>query len=191
MIQTKSGFLYGVRGAEVLSVDLDNGTPIGEPHWIDTPHTVGIKMLIETGEKFVTKIQDIGVTDYEEEDDVLLGVDLDFANAKLDLLAQDAMLPGSVRTQGEEAVGWNAPGLQPAKKRFQLKVYVQNIAPSGQRDAYLCYIFPFCRAVPGDSTHQGGAFSPSTMAIKARILPSSGDGPYYNEFVESLPASAG
>lgn len=199
IIQTKKGILFGCRGAVILPLDAQGNPIVGaEEYWIDVPQEIGIKMLIEQGEEDVTKVDGGGVIAFEEEDDTLLGVDLELKNARLDLPAQDIMLKGNLITQsiesGADVIGWRSPTLGTQitqQKFFRLQLFVRHFNGTGQQEGYIRFTFPFCRAIPGDIGVAQGKFVDLSYTIKARNHPGGSDGPYNTEFVNSLPASAG
>ena len=91
-----------------------------------------------------------------------------------------------------EIIGWEAPTVeeQATKIPFQADIYVQSFNDQGGREAYLRYMFRYCKGNAAEISHSGRSWGTPEFTVKAKENPSTGDSTHKKEFVSALPAEA-
>jgi len=194
--QNKKGYLRGVRGVLITVLNSDGSMPASPTkYWIDTAQNVSVEAQVAEGEtadlrggdKFLTRVED---------EDIVVGVDLTFTDARFDVEATVYIAGGSLITVTEGAderiIGWEAPTIaeQNSRTPFQAEVYVQSFDEKGGREAYLKYTFRYCKGYAPNIEHADQEWGTPEFTIKARENPATGESVYKKEFVSSLPPEA-
>ena len=194
--QVKRGYLKGVRGLLITPLNLDGSMPDNpEDYWIDTAQSVGIEAEVIEGESSDLRGGDKVLTRVEEED-VVVGVNLSFTNARFDALATTYIAGGTLITEtdgdDEIPIGWEAPTIeeQGEKTPFEAKVYVQSFNASGGKEGFLEYEFRYCKGSAPTVEHADQEWGTPEFEISARENPATGKSAYKKEFVDELPAIA-
>lgn len=194
--QVKRGYLKGVRGLLITPLNKDGSKPENpEEYWIDTAQSVGIEAEVIEGESSDLRGGDKVLTRVEEED-VVVGVNLSFTNARFDALATTYIAGGTLITEtdgdDEIPIGWEAPTIeeQGEKTPFEAKVYVQSFNASGGKEGFLEYEFRYCKGSAPTVEHADQEWGTPEFEISARENPATGKSAYKKEFVDELPAKA-
>ena len=194
--QKKRGYLRGVKGLLITPLEADGSmpaTPVN--YWVDTAQTVSIETEIVEGESSDLRGGDRVLTRVED-DDVIVGANLGFTNARFDAFLTEVIAGGTLITEvvdGEEQViGWEAPTIaeQGEKIPFQAKVYVQSYNAAGGKEGYLEYEFRYCKGNAPSVEHGDQEWGTPEFEIKARENPSTGKSVYAKAFVDELPPEA-
>jgi len=189
--QTKKGYLRGCRGILITELNADGSMPASPTKlWVDTAQEASIEAEVVEGETSDLRGGDhllVQVT----ENDVTVGVNVDFTDAKFDAALLEMILGGSLVLDGAEIIGWEAPLVadQTAAIPFQAELYVQSFNSEGGREAYLKYKFPYCVGRMNGIEHSDQDWGTPEFSLKARENPSTGAASYRREFVTGLPPS--
>lgn len=198
--QVKRGYLRGVRGLLITPLETSGampGTPVN--FWIDTAQNVGVTAEIVTGESADLRGGDRLLVRIEE-DDVTVGVNLSFTDARFDAKATEIIAGGTLITEAGEGedpdltpVGWEAPTVTEQgedRTPFQAEVYVESFNANGGREGWLKYTFRYCKGNVPNITLGDQEWGTPEFTIDARENPSTGASAYRKEFVDALPAEA-
>ena len=194
-IQTKKGYLRGVRGVLLTKLDEDGGMPIEnvEEWWVDTAQEVDVAAEVVAGESADLRGGDRLLLRIEE-DDVIVGATLTFRDARFDARAAELVGGGTliVDPLTDEIVGWDSPTVeeQATKDPFQAEVFVQSYNEAGGREAYLKYTFRYCKGNAAEVSHSGRSWGTPEFTIKARENPATLESVHKKEFVDELPEAA-
>lgn len=92
----------------------------------------------------------------------------------------------------DEIVGWDAPTVEQQANRipFKAEVYVQSFNEAGGREAYLKYVFRFCKGTAAEISHSNRSWGTPEFEIKARENPYTLESTHKKEFVAELPVQA-
>ena len=189
--QIVRGVLMGVVAVALTPLTV-NGDPIPEENtcWIDGTNEVPIQWIIEAGERVVDRADGVGVVAVHEEDDTLIGADLEIVGARLNLNALLRAVGGTVRVDGSEAVtGWDAPTITEQRdnpKRFRLDVYALAINEAAGPRGFARHTFYYCTGMPRDLSHKTFEFAKPGIRVKARPHPGTGKA-HGVDFVEVVP----
>lgn len=195
-VQTKKGYLRGIRGALVSVLNSDGSTPTTpEEYWIDTAQEASVEAQVEEGEASNLRGGDRILASVEEED-TLTGVEISFTDAKFDAKATSIIAGGNLITTGTdpdiEIVGWEAPMMaeQGNKVPFMIQIFIQNFTSGGMKDGFLKVTVPFCTgSIPtmeyADQEWASEEFTISGKENSTQALPVTS-----KEFVDALPAGA-
>lgn len=192
--QIKKGYMRGCRGILLTKLNADGSmsNPV-EKYWIDTSQEASVETEIVEGETSDLRGGDRLLTRVEE-NDVIVGVNLDFTNARFDAKVVQLLQGGSLITTAgegdeEEIIGWEAPTVasQSVKHPVQAELYVQSYNGEGGREAYLKYKFPYCIGNMGSVEHSDQEWGTPEFSLKARENPSTGASAYSKQFVSDLP----
>jgi hypothetical protein len=191
--QIKKGYMRGCRGILLTGLNADGSMPDEpEQYWIDTAQEASIETEIVEGETSDLRGGDRLLVRVEESD-VIVGVNVDFTNARFDARVVQMLMGGKLITEGsgddEEIIGWEAPTVveQSVKHPVQAEVYVQSFNGEGGREAYLKYIFPYAIGVLSSVEHSDQEWGTPEFSLKARENPSTGAAAYSKRFVADLP----
>jgi len=193
--QVKKGYLRGVRGVLLTKLNKDGSMPAEvEKYWVDTAQEVGIEAEIVEGESDELRGGD-RILVRTDEDDVVVGAQLSFTDARFDARATELIAGGTLIYDGEdpdEIIGWDSPKISEQYDRtpFQAEVYVQAFNDEGGREAYLKYTFRYCKGYASSITHTDQEWGTPEFPIKARENPATGESTYKKEFVLELPEQA-
>ena len=193
--QVKKGYLRGVRGVLLTKLNKDGSMPTkAEKYWVDTAQEVGIEAEIVEGESDELRGGD-RILVRTDEDDVVVGAQLSFTDARFDARATELIAGGTLIYDGEdpdEIIGWDSPKISEQYDRtpFQAEVYVQAFNDEGGREAYLKYTFRYCKGYASSITHTDQEWGTPEFPIKARENPATGESTYKKEFVLELPEQA-
>ncbi len=193
MAQAKKGYIYGVLGMLITQLNADGTTPaVPTKIWVNTPTKVGFSASVEEGESATHRGGDRVLCKIEEPD-VVIGMDLDFTDARFNFEAQQLMLGGSLITDGGDTVGWTPPTVaeqQTSSPRFKVELYAQNYDATGTLDGYIKHTLGFCKASMGDFEHADQSFATPGVVIKGRENPSVVGPAWVPQFVSTLPPEA-
>lgn len=91
-----------------------------------------------------------------------------------------------------EIIGWDAPTVeeQAVRTPFKAEVFVQSYNEAGGREAFLKYVFRYCRGTAAEISHSNRSWGTPEFSIKARENPYTLESTHKKEFVGSLPAQA-
>jgi len=189
----KRGYLRGVRGVLITPLNEDGSKPypVPEKHWIDTAQEVSVEAEVVEGESDELRGGD-RILVRVEEDDVVVGAELGFTDARFDAKATELIAGGTLIYDGNDPdviIGWEAPKIEDQydRKPFQADVFVQAFNAQGGREAYLRYLFRFCKGYSPNVTHSDQEWGTPEFTIKARENPATGESTYKKEFVPVLP----
>lgn len=192
-IQTKKGYLRGVRGILLTVLNADGSMPeTPDKYWIDTAQEAGIEATVTEGESAELRGGDRLLTTVEDED-IVTGAVLTFKDARFDANATVALGGGTLITSGsgisEEIIGWIAPTIaeQATKIPVQAEVYVQSFNAAGGREAYMKYKFVYGKGSLGSISHADKEWGTPEFTLKCSENPSTGLSTYRKEFVTTLP----
>lgn len=190
--QSKKGYLRGVRGIRLIKL-LETGEKPAEPeiHWIDTAQEVGVEAEVVAGESADLRGGDRLLLRVEE-DDSIVGVNLEIRDAKFDAKATELIAGGTLITDpaspigSHDIVGWEAPTIAEQADRipFEAEVYIQAFDDQGGREAYLKYTFVFCKGNAAEITHTDRMWGTPEFEIKARENPHTNKSTYRKEFID-------
>lgn len=193
--QLKKGYMRGCRGILLTKLNADGSMPNPvEKYWIDTSQEASVETEVVEGETSDLRGGDRLLTRVEE-NDVIVGVNLDFTNARFDAKVVQLLQGGLLITtagegdEEEEIIGWEAPTVasQSVKHPVQAELYVQSYNGEGGREAYLKYKFPYCIGNMGSVEHSDQEWGTPEFSLKARENPSTGASAYSKQFVDDLP----
>jgi len=191
--QVKKGYLRGVRGVLITPLNADGSKPYPAPekHWIDTAQEVSVEAEVVEGESDELRGGD-RILVRVEEDDIVVGAELGFTDARFDAKATELIAGGTLIYDGDNPdviVGWEAPKIEDQynRKPFWADVFVQAYNAAGGREAYLMYSFRYCKGYAPNITHSDQEWGTPEFTIKARENPATGESTYKKEFVGVLP----
>ncbi len=195
--QKLKGYLRGVRGLLITELEQDGSDDgAGSSHWIDTAQNVEIEAEVVEGESADLRGGDQLLLRVEE-DDIIVGADLTFRDARFDAEATVLIGGGDLIDQesGEhetdesintgDYVGWIAPTIteQADRTPFQADVYVQSFNEQGGREAYLVYTFTYCRGRMPQVSHSDRSWGTPEFEIKARENSGKAISTYQKRFI--------
>lgn len=162
--------LTGVRLVTVLPLTLDGDVPeINNLMKFYGVTDIQIQTQVEQGERTIDKADGIGVIGMHEEDDTLLGIDLNFSANHFNIHLFEQIMAGPSTTENEKVIGWYAPTIQEQKdnpKRFQVDIYVRTL-----NDTFLKHRFFYCKGFLQGFNHTLGKITEPSISIKAREHP--------------------
>jgi hypothetical protein len=173
--------LTRVRAAIIrpLAIDGSLPTPIPDGYPLQAIQSIPLTAYVDQGQTVIDRVDGVGVVAIHEEDDTLLGVDLDIITVKVDLVANGIIVGGS----GDSA-HWETPSI--AEQRAQPKRFSLDVYTDAQGGAFLVHRYHYCRGLPRDYTLGVGALSTPGYLVKARPHPVTGR-THSTEFVTALP----
>lgn len=187
--QLKRGYLRGCRGILITELNSDGSMPDTPKRlWIDTAQEASLEAAIAEGETSDLRGGDRMLVRVQE-NDVIVGLNVEFTDARFNLEAVELVQGGTLIQTDEEIVGWEAPKVadQNANVAFQSEIYVQSFNAEGGREAYLKYKCPYCTGVMGSIEHSDQEWGTPEFTVRARENPSTKASAYRKEFVSSLP----
>lgn len=176
------GYLRGVRGILITELEDDGSYPSApRKFWIDTAQQAELSAEVVTGETADLRGGDRLLLRLEE-DDVIVGVNLTFTDARFNIEATELIAGGSVieattteaaasdNINVDDIIGWIAPTVEEQATRtpFQADVYVQSFDDAGIREAYLVYSFGYCRGRMPEASHSDRGWGTPEFEIRAR-----------------------
>lgn len=192
--QIKKGYLRGCRGLLLTELNADGSSKTGGiVRWVDTAQEASIEVEIVEGETSELRGGDRLLVQVQE-NDVVIGANVDFTDARTDLVLLKLIAGGTFITEGsgdtEEIIGWEAPKIEDQSEKipFKAELYVQSFNSQGGREAYLKYDFPYCIATIGSISHSDQDWGTPEFSLKARENPSTKETAYKKSFVSALPA---
>jgi len=192
--QEKKGYLRGVRGILIIPLEEDGSEDAdADSYWVDTAQEVGITAEVVAGESADLRGGDRLLVRVEE-DDIVVGAELSFTDARFDAEATEIIAGGTLIEDSEngEIIGWESPTIeeQGDRKPFEAEVYVQSYGSEGGRESYLKYTFRFCKGYAPNITHTDQDWGTPEFTIKARENPATEESTYQKELVDDLPSEA-
>lgn len=199
MTQKLKGYLRGVRGVLVTEIDQEgNNVEDGSSHWVDTAQQVEIEAEVVDGESADLRGGDRLLLRVEE-DDIIVGADLTFRDARFDaeattligggelIIADAADAASSTNIDEGDYIGWVAPTIEEQATRtpFQADVYVQSFDDKGGREGYLVYSFAYCRGRMPQVSHSDRSWGTPEFEIKARENSGKAISTYQKRFVSA------
>jgi hypothetical protein len=182
-----------VRGVLITPLNEDGSKlyPAPEKHWIDTAQEVSVEAEVVEGESGELRGGDRILVRIEE-DDIVVGAELGFTDARFDAKATELIAGGTLIYDGNDPdviIGWDSPKIeeQYSKKPFEAEVFVQAFNAEGGREAYLRYTFRYCKGSAPSITHGDQEWGTPEFTLKARENPSTKESTYKKEFVSVLP----
>lgn len=174
-----------------LNEDGSKPYPAPEKHWIDTAQEVSVEAEVVEGESDELRGGDRILVRIEE-DDIVVGAELGFTDARFDAKATELIAGGTLIYDGNDPdviIGWDSPKIeeQYSKKPFEAEVFVQAFNAEGGREAYLRYTFRYCKGSAPNITHGDQEWGTPEFTLKARENPSTKESTYKKEFVSVLP----
>ncbi|WDU84200.1 hypothetical protein [Caloramator sp. Dgby_cultured_2] len=189
--QIMNGIIYGTKLITLQQLEIDGSLPSPIPDILRITNTLEIPMqsLIEQGERVIDKADGVGVIGIHEEDDTLLGVDMEIGLNKFDLNLIYNIFGGTLSLdENNKITGLQLPSITEQRnnpKRFQVDVYIPSLQ-YGQLEGYIRHRFPYCKGILKDIKHPFRNFSGYSLLIKARPHPQTGC--IHNiDFVITLP----
>lgn len=140
---------------------------------------VPLSYTILQGEQSVDRADGVGVINVHEEDDTLIGVDLDVVTVRTDFVINALILGGTV-----ESRLWLPPTITEQRDtpvRFSLDVYSR-----ASKGRYLVYRYHFCKGASRNVSRESNLVAISGFVIKARPHPIT-QRVYHMELVDELP----
>lgn len=178
------GYLRGIRGILITELDQDGSYLTGpdNSYWIDTAQQAEVTAEVVAGETADLRGGDRLLLRLEE-DDVIVGVNLTFRDARFDAEATEIIAGGTLitadsiqaaafgeRVEVGDVIGWIAPTIEEQATRtpFQADVYVQSFDEYGGREAYMVYSFTYCRGRMPETSHSDRGWGTPEFEVKAR-----------------------
>lgn len=191
--QRKRGYLRGCRGILITGLNADGSMPVSPTKvWVDTAQEASLEAEIVEGESSDLRGGD-RLLSRVQENDVTLGMNIDFTDARFGDEALLIMQGGTLITEEvdgvEEIIGWEAPKVseQSEKHPFQADLYIQSHNSEGGREAYLRYTFPYCEGSFTSIEHSDQDWGTPEFALRARENPATKASAYSKRFVTGLP----
>ncbi len=191
--QVKRGYLRGCRGILVTELGADGSIPeVPERLWVNTSQEASIEAEIVEGETTDLRGGDRLLVQVQE-NDIVLGMNIDFTDARFDAELLELIMGGTLITTGappdEEVIGWEGPKVEEQTDDipFQAELFVQSFNAEGGREAYLKYKFPYCTATMGGIDHSDQEWGTPSFSLRARENPSTGASAHRREFTEGMP----
>lgn len=183
------GALRGVRAVSLLPLDLTGVVllPAMQPTWLGGLTRASICTVVEPGARVIKAADGVGVIGVDEDDDTLVGIDMDLALPAMALDAVAAVLGGA--SQYDEAgkvIAWTAPTIEEQRadpKRFEADLYVRLLDGSG----FLRYRLFYCRVTTKSIEHSIGSSPEPGFLLSARPHPGT-NRVYAETYVAELPA---
>jgi hypothetical protein len=181
----KSTVISWAKAITIRPLDAD-GTlpePIPDAILIDDLSEIPVTYIVEQGERTIDKSDGVGIIAIHEEDDTLIGADLELNGDGIDLYILSLIVGGALITDGNgNIVSWTPPSItqqRDSPKRFELDIYVE------AGDGYLRHRFFYCRGQQRAISYRMGLAGP-TISTKARPNPST-ELVHQMEYVSQLP----
>lgn len=125
-----------------------------------------------------------------EEEDVVIGAELTFRDARFDAKATAIMAGGTLIESGGAIVGYRVPRLadQGTRLPFLAEVYVDNYLSHGVLNGYVRTIYPLCFGRVPSVSYEDQAWATPEFTVRARENLAMALPVISKEFVDALPA---
>lgn len=166
-----------------LSLDGTLPNPVPDVTWIYGLVDIPVQYLIEQGERVIDRSDGVGIIAVHEEDDTLVGADLDLSSDSLDLYVLSLIVGGNIVIDDNgKILQWTAPTITQQRdypKRFEMDIY------SETSDGFLRHRFFYCSGMKKAVNYKMGLAGPN-ITVKARPNPATGE-THQLEFVTQIP----
>ena len=189
-LQTRTGYLYGCRGLVIVQLTAAGALPAVPARFgIRTAQTVGEEVTYVEGEQSQLRGGD-RIQAIREEEDVVIGAELTFRDARFDARATAIMAGGTLIESGGAIVGYRVPRLadQGTRLPFLAEVYVDNYLSHGVLNGFVRTIYPLCFGRVPSVSYEDQAWASPEFTIRARENTVMGLPVISKEFVDTLPA---
>lgn len=190
--QVRTGYIYGCRGIVITALTATGAMPATPVRYgIRTAQTVGEEVTYAEGEQTQLRGGD-RILAVREEEDVVIGAQLTFRDARFDARATTIMAGGTLLESGGQVVGWRAPTLaaQGTRIPFLMELFTENYLANGVLDGFVRHTYPLCFGRIPSVSYEDQAWATPEFTVRARENTAlSPPLPVINkEFVAALPA---
>ena len=187
MTATNDSVLFGVKQIDMINTGADGAADASAISYsIDNPQDLSIAAVYENGERHVLRGGD-DILAVIEEDDKLIGFDIDFTLAEL-VPEIDGVICGGVAT-GEDGK-WSSPASSDEDPYpFDMTAWIQKYTESDSAsttDGYMKFAFPFCKGRRGSQTHANKSFGAPSYTVRARKNESTSEPAITYESAEAI-----
>lgn len=186
-VQQLSTKITGARAISIRPIGNDGNefNPTPDATWLYGVTQVPVQLVIEQGERVVDKADGVGVIAVHEEDDTLIGADLEVTGNNVDFLVLSLIVGGTLALDvGGNITSWTPPTIdqqRDAPKRFELDIY----AVTDNGTGFIRHRFLYCRGMQSVVNYGIGLSQPG-LTVKARPNPITGL-THTLEYVSSIP----